>query len=267
MIRNITFGQFYPGDSVIHKLDPRVKIAWTFFFIFLVFFSDETLLFLLEGVFLYGIIRISKIPVSYIFRGMKPIAFLILFTALINLFMIQGATPLFTFYSIKIYPEGVVSALTMIARMILLVAGTCMLTYTTSPIRLTDGIEAILRPLSAIRFPAHEIAMMMTIALRFIPTLLEETDKIMKAQTARGADFKTGNLFRRAKALLPILIPLFVSAFRRADDLASAMESRCYHGGEGRSRMKEMKISARDGWAITISLLFLLIIVLVSIFK
>ena len=265
MIRDITFGQYYPASSPIHRLDPRIKILWTMLLIILIFLSNNPLSFLVLIGFTIGVIACSTVPFRFILRGMKPILFLIIFTAVVNLFMIRGETPVLTLWKFSVYPEGIRSALIMLARMFLLVAGTCMLTYTTSPILLTDGIEALLEPLRVIRFPSHEIAMMMTIALRFIPTLIDETDKIMKAQTARGADFTSGNLFRRAKSLLPILIPLFVSAFRRADELASAMESRCYRGGEHRTRMKTMQLSKGDGWAVAVACILLLAIILIRI--
>lgn len=265
MIRDITFGQYYPGQSAIHRMDARTKILWTIFYIVLVFLVKDIYSFAMLFVLALMLVRISDIPFRFIFRGMRPILFLILFTAIINLLMIQGETPLFTLWKISVYPEGAKAAGIMILRMFLLVTGTCMLTYTTSPICLTDGIEALLKPLRVIRFPAHEIAMMMTIALRFIPTLLDETDKIIKAQTARGADFASGNIFHRAKSLLPILIPLFVSAFRRADDLASAMESRCYRGGENRTRMKQMKFSRIDLVAGVIAIILVTIVIVLRI--
>ena len=265
MIRDITFGQYYPGNSVIHRMDSRSKILWTILYIVLVFLAKDVYSFLLLLLLALQLVRISGVPFRFIFRGIRPILFLIVFTAIINLLMIQGETPLFSVWKFSVYPEGVRAAVLMILRMFLLVTGTCMLTYTTTPIRLTDGIEALLKPLSVIHFPSHEIAMMMTIALRFIPTLLDETDKIIKAQTARGADFASGNIFRRAKSLVPILIPLFVSAFRRADDLASAMESRCYRGGENRTRMKQMKFSRIDLVAGVIAILLLAIVILLRI--
>ena len=266
MIRDITFGQYYAASSPIHLLDPRIKILWTFLLIVLIFVADTPYAFLLLAAFIGGVIAVSGVPFRFILRGMKPILFLIIFTAVINLVMIRGETPLFTVWRISVYREGVRAALIMLARMTLLVCGTCMLTYTTSPILLTDGIEALLKPLRVLHFPSHEIAMMMTIALRFIPTLLDETDKIIKAQTARGADFTSGNLIQRAKALLPILIPLFVSSFRRADELASAMESRCYRGGDQRTRMKQMTLSASDGRALIIGMLLIAGIVLIRIY-
>ena len=266
MIRDITFGQYYASESPVHRLDPRVKILWTVLFIVLVFIADDPLSFLVLTLFMAFVIGISQVPFRFIVRGIKPVLFLLIFTAVVNLFMIRGTEPILSFWKISIYPEGARAAALMLMRMILLVAGTCMLTYTTSPILLTDGIEKILKPLHVLRFPSHEIAMMMTIALRFIPTLLDETDKTIKAQTARGADFASGGFIRRAKSLLPILIPLFVGAFRRADELASAMESRCYRGGENRTRMKQMRFSKNDGRAIILGVMLLALTVIIHIF-
>ena len=245
MIRDITLGQYFPGDSVIHRLDPRTKIIWTFFYIILLFFMKTAVGFAAFIVLTAVIIALTKIKVKYILRGIKPVLFLLIFTSLINIFM-TGETPLFKIWFLTATKEGVIFAALMALRLVLLVAGTSLLTFTTSPISLTDGIERLMSPFSKIGVPAHAIAMMMTIAIRFIPTILEETDKIMKAKKARGADFESGSIVSRARAMTPILIPLFISAFRRADELAIAMECRCYRGGEGRTRLHELKMQKRD---------------------
>ena len=245
MIRDITLGQYFPGNSVIHRLDPRIKIIWTFFYIILLFFVNNAAGFFVYIVFTAIIIKLTKIKPWFVFRGLRPVLFLLLFTVIVNVFM-TGETPLFKIGFLVATKEGVVFAVLMALRLVLLVTGTSVLTFTTSPIMLTDGIERLLSPLAKAGVPAHAIAMMMTIAIRFIPTILEETDKIMKAQKARGADFESGNMIKRAKAMTPILIPLFISAFRRADELATAMECRCYHGGEGRTRFKQLKIQKLD---------------------
>ena len=245
MIRDITLGQYFPGDSVIHRLDPRTKIIWTFFYIILLFFMKTAVGFAAFIVLTAVIIALTKIKVKYILRGIKPVLFLLIFTSLINIFM-TGETPLFKIWFLTATKEGVIFAALMALRLVLLVAGTSLLTFTTSPISLTDGIERLMSPFSKIGVPAHAIAMMMTIAIRFIPTILEETDKILKAQKARGADFESGSIVSRARAMTPILIPLFISAFRRADELAIAMECRCYRGGEGRTRLHELKMQKRD---------------------
>lgn len=244
-IKDITLGQYFPGDSVIHRLDPRVKILWTMYFVVLLFFIENFSGFIIMALFIALIVAKSKINAKFIIRGLKPLLFLVIFTATVNIFM-TGTTPIFTIGPFKATWEGLGYALIMVARLTLLVSCTSMLTFTTSPIMLTDGIELLLKPLRRVGVPSHEIAMMMTIAIRFIPTILEETDKIMKAQTARGADFESGNIIKRAKALIPLLVPLFVSAFRRADELAIAMECRCYRGGDNRTRMKELSFGRAD---------------------
>ncbi len=246
MLRDITLGQFFPGNSPLHRMDPRVKIVWTLFYIVLLFFVKNYWGFLFFGAFTFSVIGISGIRPRLVFAGLRPLLYLLIFTALLNVFVSGGETVLFRFWIFRATAEGVYSAGIMALRLVFLVLGSSMLTFTTSPIVLTDGIEHLLMPFSKIGVPAHEIAMMMTIAIRFIPTILEETDKIMKAQTARGADFESGNIFHRAKAMIPLLIPLFISAFRRADELAMAMECRCYHGGKGRTRMHVLKLSAVD---------------------
>ena len=256
MIRDITLGQYYPGDSLIHRLDARVKIIATLLFIVELFIVDNFIGFLLAGGALAAVIIVSKVPFSYIVRGLKPIIMILCFTFALNMFMIDG-TVLVKLGFLKITREGLRMAVFMAIRLILLLLGSSMLTLCTRPLSLTDGIERLLAPLKKIGVPAHEIAMMMTIALRFIPTLLEETDKIMKAQQARGADFESGNLIQRAKSLIPILVPLFVSAFRIAQDLAMAMEARCYRGGDHRTRLHELKLQKLDYAAILLLILFL----------
>lgn len=263
MIRDITIGQYFPGDSVIHRLDSRVKIIATLLFIIEIFIVDNFLGFALAAACLGAVITVSKVPLGYIVRGLKPIIIILLFTFALNMFMIDGRI-LWQWGFLKITAEGLRTATFMAVRLILLIIGSSMLTLCTRPLALTDGIERLLSPFKKIGLPAHEIAMMMTIALRFIPTLLEETDKIMKAQQARGADFETGNLIHRAKSLIPILVPLFVSAFRIAQDLAMAMEARCYQGGENRTRMNEMKLKGRDYSALVFLALFLAAIIVES---
>lgn len=242
MLKDITIGQYFPGKSLLHRLDPRVKIVLTVIFITVLFLANTVISYLIMLFFVLFMIAISNIPFKLIFKSVKPLFFIILFTTLINIFYIQG-DPLVSFIFIKwtlvISKQGLFNAIFMVVRIVLLIIGTSLLTYTTSPILLTDGIERLLSPLKVVKVPVHEFAMMMTIALRFIPTLIEETDKIISAQKARGADFESGGLIKRAKALIPILVPLFVSAFRRAEDLAIAMECRCYRGGEGRTRLKQ----------------------------
>ena len=243
---NITLGQYLPFDSVIHRLDPRTKILLMIVYIALVFVVRSLAGFLLPAVLLMVIFLLARVPASYFFSSLKPMRLLIVFMFVVNLFATHGGTVLWSWRFIRITKEALTQAAFLTLRLVLLVAGTSVLTLTTSPIALTDGIEKLLSPLRKLRFPSHELAMMMTIALRFIPTLIEETDRIQKAQMARGADFESGNLIRRAKSMIPILVPLFVSAFRRADELAMAMEARCYHGGEGRTRMRELRFRARD---------------------
>lgn len=246
MLKEITIGQYLPGESFIHKLDPRTKILISLLFIVCLFIINKFIGYVAIVVFLVAIIAIAKIPPRFIFNGLKPIFLLVLLTAVLNMFMIRGTeeTLLFKFGFLSIYTEGLKTAAFMAIRLILLIAGTSILTLTTSPIELTDGIEKLLRPIG--KEIAHELAMMMTIALRFIPTLIDETDKIMKAQKARGADFDSGNIIQKAKNLVPLLVPLFISSFRRADELAMAMEARGYRGGAGRTRMKVLKFTSRD---------------------
>ena len=248
MLRDITIGQYFPGDSLIHRLDPRMKIVLTMAYIVMLFVATNPIGLLIGILFLVLTYAVSKIPGAMILKSLKPVVPIILFTAVLNMFFIDGKV-LWQWWVIKITLQGVTTAIVMSIRIVCLIAGTSLLTYTTSPIALTDGIERLCNPLKRFKLPAHELAMMMTIALRFIPTLIEETDKIMSAQKARGADLESGGLIQRAKALIPILIPLFVSAFRRADELALAMECRCYRGGEGRTRMKQLKIHGFDIWS------------------
>ena len=252
MIRDITIGQYYPVDSVIHRLDPRVKLSGTMLFMISLFVFSGYWGYVIAALFVGTVIKLSKVPFRYIVRGLKPILFLLLFTVLLNLFLTREGTELWSFWIFHIYDEGLIFAGLMASRLILLVLGTSLMTFTTTPNQLTDGIEKGLGFLKVIKVPVHEIAMMMSIALRFIPILIEETDKIMKAQQARGADFESGRLLQRAKALVPILVPLIVSAFRRANDLALAMEARCYHGGKGRTKMKPLKYKRRDAVAYVI---------------
>ena len=245
MLKDITLGQYYQTDSVIHRLDPRVKLVTTICFIISLFVVDNWVGYVLAGVFLVLVIALSKVPPSFMVRGMKSIVFLLIMAVVCNLFLTQGE-PLVTIWKLTITKEGVIQAGKMAVRLVFLITGSSVMTLTTTPNQLTDGLEKLLKPLNAIRVPVHEIAMMMSIALRFIPILLEETDKIMKAQMARGADFESGNIIQRVKNMVPLLVPLFISAFRRANDLALAMEARCYHGGEGRTQMKPLRYQTRD---------------------
>ena len=263
MIRDITLGQYYPGDSAIHKLDPRVKIIGTFIYIIAIFVVNNFLGFAIAAAALGICIAISKVPFSFIARGLKPIFIIIAFTFIINMFM-TGGEVIWQLGFLKLTREGLYNAFFMGIRLVLLIFGSSLLTLATKPISLTDGIEYLLNPLKKIGVPAHELAMMMTIALRFIPTLLEETDKIMKAQMARGADFESGNIISRAKSLIPLLVPLFISAFRIAQDLAMAMEARCYRGGMNRTRLHEMKFKSRDWVATVICVAFLGLVILQS---
>ena len=266
MLKDITLGQFFPGNSFIHKLDPRTKLVMLVVYIVALFVAVNWISYGVMLAFLTLCIAVSRIPLKNIVRGMKPMVVILLFTGILNVFLTQGETVWLQFWSVTITKEGVFRAIFMIARIMMLVTGTFLLTYTTSPIALTDGLESLLSPLKVFRFPVHEISMMMCIALRFIPTLIEETDKIMSAQKARGADFETGGLIQRVKALVPILIPLFISAFRRADELATAMECRCYHGGEGRTKMKLLRYKRRDFGAYGIGILLLAGIITLAVF-
>ena len=245
MLKDITLGQYFPGDTLAHRLDPRTKLLATVLYIVALFTAKSYLAYGLLILTLIAAVCISRVGAKALFKGLKPVLFIIAFTALLNLFYTPG-TEIFHWWIFRITIEGVHAAVTMLLRITLLIMGTFLLTYTTSPIRLTDGLESLLSPLKKVKAPVHELAMMRSIALRFIPTLIEETDKIMSAQKARGADFETGSLMQRAKALVPLLVPLFVSAFRRADELATAMECRCYHGGDGRTKLHVLRYEARD---------------------
>lgn len=257
MLKDITLGQYFPGKSVVHRLDPRTKLILLIVYIVTLFTADNWVSYGIVFAFLATTIAISKIPVKAIVRGMKPLVVVLIFTGILNLLFTAGETVLLQFWRITITLEGVIRAVFMVARILMLISGTFLLTYTTSPIALTDGLESLLGPLKAIRLPVHELAMMMCIALRFIPTLIEETDKIMSAQKARGADFESGSFMQRIKALVPILVPLFISAFRRADELATAMECRCYQGGDGRTKMKLLRYRLTDYKTFLLGLLLL----------
>lgn len=267
MLRDITLGQYFPGKSILHKIDPRVKILISIAYIVAVFLAKATSAYILLVAFTAALVIVSGIKVKTVLKGVKPIVFVIIFTAIINVFFTTGETLLFEWKFIHIYLEGLVNAAFMAVRITSLLIGTSViLTYTTSPIALTDAIERLLSPLRVIKIPVHEFAMMMTIALRFIPTLIEETDKIMSAQKARGADFSTGKLTDRAKALIPVLIPLFISAFRRADELAVAMECRCYRGGKGRTRMTKLHLRYYDFLTALVIAAFIAGLVLLGIY-
>lgn len=262
MIKDITIGQYVPGNSSIHKLDPRIKILISLVFIVDLFLVNNFPGYIFIVAFTLIAILISKVKFKYLYKGLKPIFILLLITVVLNLFMTGGDNLLWEWKFIKIYREGLELAGFMILRLVFLIVGTTLLTLTTSPIELTDGIEKLLNPFKKIGIPAHELAMMMTIALRFIPTLMDETDKIMKAQMARGADFESGNLVSRAKNLIPLLVPLFISSFRRADELAMAMESRCYRGGDGRTRMKILKLTNKDLIAACVTVMLVIVSVM-----
>lgn len=266
MLKDITLGQYFPGNSVIHRLDPRAKLVILVIYIVALFLAVNWLSYGLMLGFLITCIAISGIPAKSFVRGMKPLILILVFTGVLNLFFTQGETVLVSFLGISITLEGLVRAVFMVIRILMLITCTFLLTYTTSPISLTDGLEALLSPLKKIKVPVHELSMMMCIALRFIPTLIEETDKIMSAQKARGADFETGKLMDRVKALVPILVPLFVSAFRRADELATAMECRCYQGGEGRTKMKLLRYKRWDFQAYGVAALVLVAVIVLRNF-
>ena len=261
-LNNITLGQYYPADSVVHKMDPRVKILLLVVLIVGIFLAGNLLAFVPIVLFLALATKLAKVPVRLMVKGLKPLRLILILTFVLNLFFLQGETPLVNLGFAVIKKEALILAVHYSLRLVLLVLFSSLLTLTTPPITLTDGLERLLSPLRVIHFPAHEMAMMMSIALRFIPTLLEETDKIMKAQTARGADFESGNLIARAKAMVPLLVPLFVSAFRRAGDLAMAMEARCYHGGEGRTRLRVLKCEKRDYIACAAVAALLIVVIL-----
>jgi len=266
VLKDITLGQYFPGNSIIHRLDPRTKLIMLVVYIVALFMAANWVSYLLLFACLAWIIKISTIPVKSIVKGMKPLVMILIFTGILNLFFTQEGKLLIDFWIIKIYSGGLSRAAMMVARILMLITCTFLLTYTTSPIALTDGLEALMNPLKKIGVPVHELSMMMCIALRFIPTLIEETDKIMCAQKARGADFESGSLMDRAKALIPILVPLFISAFRRADELATAMECRCYQGGEGRTKMKLLRYHREDFVSFGIGVILIAAMVLLANF-
>ncbi len=261
MLKDITLGQYFPGETPVHRMDPRTKLVAVVLYIAALFTADGPVSYALVMLFLAAAVLVSKIRLKSLLTGLRPLIVIIIFTALLNLFYTRGE-PLVSFWVFTITKEGLRSAVLMILRIVMLIAGTFLLTYTTSPIDLTDGLEQLMNPLKKLRVPVHELAMMMSIALRFIPTLIEETNKIINAQKARGVDFETGSLLQRARALVPILVPLFISSFRRADELAIAMECRCYHGGEGRTRMKILRYTRPDavGYGLSIGLLAAVIV-------
>lgn len=256
MIRDITIGQYYPAKSFIHRLDPRVKIVCTLLFLISLFVQNSILGYALATVFLIMIIKVSRVPFKFIVKGLKAVVLLLLFTIVMNLFLTEGGAVLVHFWIFRITENGLRTSVFMAVRLTYLILGSSLMTFTTTPNSLTDGLERLLHPLNKLNVPVHEVAMMMSIALRFIPILLEETDKIMKAQIARGADLDSGNIIQKTKAMVPILVPLFVSAFRRANDLAMAMEARCYHGGEGRTKMKPLIYKNRDYAAYIITIIY-----------
>ena len=262
MLKDITIGQFFPGNSLIHRLDPRFKIVITFIFIIMLFVGSSPLGLLLGGIFTVYAITVSRIKLKLFVKSIKPIMPFLIITAILNLFFISDGDVYFKWRFFKITSGGIE---TSIVRIVFLIAGTSLLTYTTSPIALTDAIERLLSPLKKVKFPVHELAMMMTIALRFIPTLIEETDKIMSAQKARGAEIDSGSLMARAKNVVSILIPLFISSFRRAEELATAMECRCYNGGEGRTRLRQLKSNRTDYAALAVTLIFLAAVIAINI--
>lgn len=264
MIRDITIGQYYPANSKLHRLDPRVKIMCTLFYLISLFLFENLGGYIVATVFLVSVIRISKVPFKFIVRGLKPIIMLLMITVLFNLFLTNTGDVIFKVWILKVTDDGLRTAVFMAIRLIYLILGSSLMTFTTTPNALTDGIEKLLWPFQKIKLPVHEIAMMMSIALRFIPILLEETDKIMKAQIARGADLESGNIIQKAKAMIPILVPLFVSAFRRANDLAMAMEARCYRGGEGRTKMKPLVYRQEDYIAYAITIAYVVIAVIIG---
>ena len=266
MLKDITLGQYIPGNSVVHRLDPRTKILLMIAYIVAVFIVKRIEMFIPVILFTLLITVLAKVPANYMLKALKPMRLLLPLMFVMNLFLIKTGKTIVDWWIIRIYADGLTNAVFVVLRLATLVCGTSLLTLTTTPIALTDGLEKLLSPLKIIKFPAHELAMMMTVALRFIPTLIEEADKITKAQLARGADFESGNVFKRAKSMLPILIPLFVNSFRRADELAMAMESRCYHGGEGRTRMRVLKFHMGDLAAVIIFAAFITAVALAQKF-
>lgn len=260
MLKDVTLGQFFPGDSLLHKLDPRTKLICVVLYIIALFMAQGIVSYGLLLVLLISCIVTSKVGMKAILNGMKPVYVILIFTGILNLFYGSGGTELLHLGIFTITTGGVKRAVFMVVRIIMLITGTFLMTYTTSPIALTDGLETLLNPLKKVKVPVHELAMMMSIALRFIPTLIEETDKIMSAQKARGADFESGNMIEKVKAMVPLMVPLFVSAFRRADELATAMECRCYHGGEGRTRLKKLQMAGRDYMALALFVVLIAVI-------
>lgn len=261
MLKDITLGQYMPGNTAVHRLDPRTKIALTTAYIAMIFLVKSPLWYIVPMGYVYLAARLAGLSFGQLLKSVKPLRVLLILTFVLNLFFSGGATVLLKVWFVTVTQEGLLLAVHFSMRLVFLVVGTSILTLTTSPVALSDGIEMLLKPLRVVRFPSHELAMMMTIALRFIPTLIEETDKIMKAQQARGADFESGRLIARAKAMVPLLVPLFVSAFRRAGELAMAMEARCYHGGEGRTRLRVLRFTAEDGKAFLVSAAALLLVI------
>ena len=261
MLKDITLGQYFPGNSIAHKLDPRTKILLVTLYIIALFSAKGWMGYAVMVVTLAACVKVSHVGLRALVRGLKPLVFIIAFTGILNMFFTPDTHYLWEWGILRVSVKGIENALFMVIRIMLLLMGTFLMTYTTSPIRLTDGLESLLNPLKKIHVPVHELAMMMAIALRFIPTLIEETDKIMSAQKARGADFDSGNIFQKAKALVPILVPLFISAFRRADELATAMECRCYHGGEGRTKLHVLKYQRRDYVALAGGVVILALVV------
>ena len=263
MLKDITLGQYFPGDTLAHRLDPRTKLMMVVIYIIGLFSAKSFLSYGILAVFLFVSVKISKVGFRALIKGMKPLIIILIFTAVLNMFYTPGHE-IASFWVFHLTAEGIRAAIFMVIRIAMLIMGTFLMTYTTSPIALTDAIESLLGPLKKIRFPVHELAMIMSIALRFIPTLIEEADKIMSAQKARGADFETGSILHRAKAMVPILVPLFISAFRRADELATAMECRCYHGGEGRTKLHVLHYQKRDVLCILLTSVVMITVVIIS---
>ena len=266
MLRDITLGQYYQTDSVLHRMDPRTKLVGTLIYIVSLFIFRNAGAFLIATVFLFAVIKMSKVPFKYMMRGMKSIFMLLMLTVVFNLFLTPGI-PLVTFWKLTISEEGLRIAVFTAIRLVYLIIGASIMTLTTTPNHLTDGMESLMGPMKVFKVPVHEVAMMMSIALRFIPILFEETDKIMKAQAARGADFEHGSIIKRAKSLVPILVPLFVSAFRRANDLAMAMEARCYRGGDGRTKMKPLKYEVRDKVSYVVLIAYFVLVIVAGRFS
>jgi len=266
MIGNITVGQYVPGNSILHRLDPRTKILWTMLLMVVTFLTNTWQEYVMMGALTLILLIVSGIPVRQTLKGLKPLLFILAITAILNIFL-TGGTPLLTIGPVRITYEGIIAAVKLFCRLVILVVTASLMTLTTTPMTMTDGIEKLLKPFGRIGVPAHEIAMMMSIALRFIPTLMEETERIMKAQASRGADFDTGSIFSRIKSFIPVLVPLFVSAFKRADELAEAMESRCYHGGKGRTRLKSIHFTNLDGTVTVIGFIYLVLLLGIRFIK